>query len=431
MISLGKADEAWPVLRHSVDPRLRSDVINWLHPRNVDPNQLAAELDRIDALPGDDIATTQAPGQQLMDAILFHRETSQRRALILALGTFERDIFPAGASAVLIDTLLNLYSDDPDSGIHGAVEWTLRTWGQQQQLDRRDAELMKLKDWGQRRWYRNGQGQTFALIEGPVEFRMGSAPAETEHPPGMEPSKRVKIPRRFAIAAKEVTNDQFRRFLKRGGLTMRRHEIDAEFLHRYSPDPSGPCIDIDWYWAAQYCNWLSEQEGLPKEEWCYIPNSAGVYTEGMTIPADVLDRTGYRLPTEAEWEYACRAGAETSRYYGHSVELLGAYARYQVNSNDHAWPCGNRFPNDLGLFDMLGNQYEWCHDSRGHTRPRSRGVVSDVILTVEHVHEKNARLLRGGTFLNQPANLRSAYFNWGTPAIKIMNDGFRPARTLR
>ena len=93
----------------------------------------------------------------------------------------------------------------------------------------------------------------------------------------------------------------------------------------------------------------------------------------MSIPADVLERTGYRLPTEAEWEYACRAGAVTSRYYGHSIDLLDAYARYQANSKEHAWTCGSLFPNDLGLFDMLGNEYEWCQDSSNASKPRKEG----------------------------------------------------------
>ncbi len=121
-------------------------------------------------------------------------------------------------------------------------------------------------------------------------------------------------------------------------------------------------IGFTWFIAAHYCNWLSQEEGLPSDQWCYIPNEDGAYGEGMTIPANVLDRTGYRLPTEAEWEYACRAGAVTSRYYGHSNKLLKAYAWYRANSAERAWMCGSLFPNDLGLFDMLGNEYEWCQE---------------------------------------------------------------------
>jgi formylglycine-generating enzyme required for sulfatase activity len=328
-----------------------------------------------------------------------------------------------GEREPLIGKLLDLFRNDPDSGIHGAAEWTLRQWGQHAKLLAADAQLMKLKERGDRRWYVNSQGQTFAVIEGPVEYRMGSPPTDTERFAD-EPLRRMAIPRRFAIAAKEVTVEQFQRFLKLGGITIGRYQLPPSFLTKYSPDPEGPWIGPDWYTAAHYCNWLSEQEGLPKEQWCYLPNEAGAYAEGMSIPADVLERTGYRLPTDAEWEYACRAGAVTSRYYGHSLDLLDAYARYQANSKEHAWRCGSLFPNDLGLFDMLGNMCEWCQDSVNALKPARNGKYFDSISV-----EKNPRLLRGGTFVNRPAFVRSAKRDWCAPTFRGNDFGFRPSRT--
>jgi serine/threonine protein kinase len=352
LVRMGKAEQVWPLLRHSADPRLRSFIVNWLKPLGADPKRIVAELDRIDP----NAKPTHAQGQQIMDAILFQPETSKRRALILALGTYGMEELSPAETEPLTGKLLDLYRNDPDAGIHGATEWTLRHWKHQERLKELDAELMKVKDWGERRWYVNGQGQTFTVIEGPVEFRMGSPPTETERNAGNEPPRRMRIPRRFAIAAKEVTVEQFERFLKLGAITIDRwHQAAASFKSRLSPDPEGPSLGVDWYRAAAYCNWLSEQEGLPRDQWCYLPNQAGAYAEGMSIPADVLERMGYRLPTEAEWEYACRAGAVTSRYYGHSIDLLGAHARYQANSKEHAWTCGSLLSNDLGLFDMLGN----------------------------------------------------------------------------
>ena len=153
---------------------------------------------------------------------------------------------------------------------------------------------------------------------------------------------------------------------------------------------------------------MSDQEGLSKDQWCYLPNEAGAYAEGMSIPANVLQRTGYRLPTEAEWEFACRAGAVTSRYYGHSLDLLDAYARYKANSKEHAWTCGSLFPNDLGLFDMLGNMNEWCQGSWNAFKPAKKGIYNDIINISESIVEKTPRLLRGGTFYNLPAHVRSA-----------------------
>ena len=145
-------------------------------PLGADPSTLAAELDRLPAT----AKPTPAQGQQLMDAVLFHPETSQRRALILALGTYGTEGLSPGEREPLIGKLLDLYRNDPDSGIHGAAEWTLRQWKQQEKLKELDAELMKLKDRGDRRWFVNSQGQTFAVIEGPVEFRMGSPPTEPD-----------------------------------------------------------------------------------------------------------------------------------------------------------------------------------------------------------------------------------------------------------
>ena len=149
----------------------------------------------------------------------------------------------------------------------------------------------------------------------------------------------------------------------------------------------------------------------------------------MSIPADVLERTGYRLPTDAEWEFTCRSGAVTSRYFGLSIELLGKYAWYQANSKDHAWTCGSLFSNDLGLFDMLGNTYEWCQDSWNVSKPVKKGICNDVINISESVIDGNPRLLRGGTFNNQPGNVRSANRYRNAPSDRDSDYGFRLSRT--
>ena len=150
----------------------------------------------------------------------------------------------------------------------------------------------------------------------------------------------------------------------------------------------------------------------------------------MTIPADALKRTGYRLPTEAEWEYACRAGAVTSRYYGLSTELLENYAWYQANSQGRAWPGGDLLPNDLGLFDMLGNVYEWCQDRDGAIRPSKGGVYSDAAVTTEIVMYRPNRIFRGGMFYSQPQEVRSASRVPDVPSLQSTYVGFRLARTL-
>ena len=122
-------------------------------------------------------------------------------------------------------------------------------------------------------------------------------------------------------------------------------------------------------------------------------------------------------------------GAVTSRYFGLSIQLLGKYAWYQANSKDHAWMCGSLFSNDLGLFDMLGNTYEWCQVSWNVSKPVKKGICNDVIHIYESIIERNPRLLRGGTFSSPPAFVRSANRLRDQPSDRNFFVGFRLART--
>ena len=120
-------------------------------------------------------------------------------------------------------------------------------------------------------------------------------------------------------------------------------------------------------------------------------------------------------------------GAETPRYYGSSLDLLPAYAWYQKSSADRAWPGGSLLPNDLGLFDTLGNVFEWCQEGPLLYRPDRSGIQINDIKTSESVTKD--RLLRGGSFIDQPSVVRSAFRFWSQPATVTATYGFRLART--
>jgi formylglycine-generating enzyme required for sulfatase activity len=254
---------------------------------------------------------------------------------------------------------------------------------------------------------------------------MGSPPTEAGR--GGGPGGRVElrhqkaVGRTFAIAAHEVTVAQFLAFRK-----------DHEYMKQYAPSRDCPINVVTWYDAAAYCNWLSEQEGIPPEQWCYVRNRKGQYAEGMTLAPDYLKRTGYRLPSEAEWEYACRAGTVTSRYYGQTEELLREYAWYTKNSQDKEMlPVGSLKPNDLGLFDMLGNAFEWVQDPIFYYVPGKWDQPREDKEFSRYIYINKGRVLRGVAFAYQAVSVRSAHRGWSVPADRHYAAGFRVARTYR
>jgi formylglycine-generating enzyme required for sulfatase activity len=335
--------------------------------------------------------------------------------------------------------LLEWYRSDPDPGIRGAVDWLVRhgregpaprkvDWKQAAVLRQVDEELKGRAPAPQQRWYVNKQGQTLAIIPGPVEFLMGSPGHEAGRYPA-EKLHRRRINRSFALATKPVTVEQFRRFLEA------HPEVFHDYTRKYSPEDDGPIITVTWYVAAQYCRWLSEQEGVSEGQMCYPPVAVIEKSkDGKTplpLPADYLSRTGYRLPTEAEWEYACRAGAATSRYYGSSAEVLPRYAWHLHNSDDRTWPVGQKRPNDLGLFDMHGNVWQWCQDAYRGYAAGPRGAPAEDEEDKTDIKDEHSRVVRGGSFTRRPSGVRSAYRHANRPAPRRFTFGLRVARTCR
>ena len=423
---MSQPEKVWPLLKHSPDPRLRSYLIHRLSPMGADAEALIKRL---------------------------HEEPdiTIRRALLLSLGEFNEKELPPASRTSLLPKLQTIYRTDADPGLHAAAEWLLRTWKQEAWLNQVNEEWAKDKEQQAKRlegiqqqlkasraasapgippqWYVNGQGQTMVVIPGPVEFVMGSPTSEAGRVPN-ENQHRRRIGRTFALAAKSVTLAEYQRFDPAYGT-----ETETEQL---SPTEDCPVLGISWFQAAEYCNWLSKQEGLAESEWCYVPvrdakaspATDPEYKVGMELAANYLERSGYRLPTEAELEFATRAGSVTSRYFGETEELLPKYGWFNKNGRDRSWPVGSKKPNDLGLFDAHGNVFTWCQERiKAYPKSKENEAYEDKedILSIS----LDNRLLRGGSF-DVPASLMRSAFRIGVvPTYRSDGDvGLRPARTL-
>lgn len=370
---LGAADAALDALRVREDPESLTQFVHRCKAREIQAEELWQQLTAVN-------------------------EPVVRYGLLLALGEFARGDIPDDRRGTWAKTLGNWYRDDPSSAVHSACGWLLRQWGENERV--RAVDQTHLPYAAGREWFiekveclePSGGGPDYFtfIVFRPGTFTMGSPENEAGRFEGETPHT-VQLTQPFAVCDREVTRSQYAR--SPGGTS------DGESAG--SNRANHPQNSVSWDEAFKYCQWLTTQ-------------------------AKRTDGERFRLPTEAEWEYACRAGTSTRFSSGSDESLLKNYARFDqppdVN-NARTLPCGSLRPSPGGLFDIHGNVFEWCNDRYGEY---PKGAVKDPL----GPPDGDLRVLRGGSWINGfPAWCRSSarfvlVFDAG-------NSGFRVCVSVR
>ena len=216
------------------------------------------------------------------------------------------------------------------------------------------------------------------------KFMMGSPAGEKDRVDSEGPQREVTISNAFYMGIYHVTQEQYEQVMGKNPSNFKGAQ--------------NPVEQVSWDDAVEFCKALSKKAG-------------------KTVS----------LPTEAQWEYACRAGSKTRFSYGDDDDYgkLGDYAWYTKNSDNKTHPVGQKKPNDFGLYDMHGNVLQWCSDwyaesyaNANKTDPMGPASGSD-------------RVLRGGCWYGDPDRCRSAYRRWFTPDNRHYGVGFRVSVDLR
>ncbi len=368
----------------------------------------------------DQLASWQGDASRLTKMARTMDDPALQSGICLGIGSTPDEQVTEEAKQTWYPVLVEWYQHAPDKGVHSAASWALRHW--QLQLPAIDASQQPADGCD---WHVNSIGMTMLQIPAGSFIRQDLRDYTDPLIKG-EPQK-VTLTRPFLISDREVSVALYQQFLDDPNWP--RSEKPKEEWHPHAEmhrTPGHPVSQVNWNDAAFFCNWLSHKEGRTPcyrstgNKWRIPSQRDGEFDEWQ------LDRSadGYRLPTEAEWEYACRAGTITDYCFGSDTRWASQYAVYGANRTEM---CGSKLPNGWGVFDVHGNVTEWCQDFMERHYGGYKEVTDPQGPDTEY---ELSRVLRGGWFTLGTRNIMSGTRDQVAISVSGLMYGFRVARTV-
>ncbi|MFM8477812.1 MAG: formylglycine-generating enzyme family protein, partial [Planctomycetaceae bacterium] len=340
LLRQGERDAYFDALRITDDPESLSQFVHRCRAWGVTPQELLESFDRCAALR----AAASGAAKRLESRVMY--------GLLIALGRYPLNQIPEASREVVFKKLRALYERDPSAAVHSASGWLLRTWGREAEVAKLDEVEVPYDESGERDWFRlrvgvaaksNGQPGDPAL-PGPLqyhsltfvvfpagEYRLGSPEFEGGEldRAGNETPRVVQLTRAFALCDREVTWGLYEAFAGDAWRTSVNRQMGWDMSAAVA------ACAVDWYGWTEFCRWLTKEHRGDDESWqCYqdpqlLEKDGNANRRVGRLP---VDRGGFRMPTESEWEVGARSGQRTAYAFGSDVSLLSSYGWFMEDS---------------------------------------------------------------------------------------------------